>query len=364
MLYLLLNFILKENSKKFNNFEWKTLGIFFLFFICSLISFVFFKLLYNKELSFIIFSKLLIKFLLQSAIVFLISRYFIKKNSVNKLIYILILLVSVSAIVAFCQFLGFSFFWKIKFFLTTDVANYINKFITSHNDRTRAVGLSLYFIPLSYETLLVFPLSLFMLFEKHFKKKILFFPVIIILLGILSSKTDSAYLALSVICLLLLLKKRNLFLIILAIPVLILMTVLFYHKIDMLICSLKERLGFWTVALFTLFHNPTGLPFLRHYVEYSSRYYPSAKIFGSIDIVGSYPHNQFLNTLIAYGMISIIPYIIFMLLIFRNKSMVNNRLSWLLKINLVGYFVNSFFHNLGPFYNDVFFWIIVSTLYI
>jgi hypothetical protein len=336
------------------------LGIFAVFFILSLLAFFLARWGYNLNLSFFRFLFLLPKFLLQLAMVFVITIYFISRNSMSRFLTLLVILTAVSALVGFGQFLGISWFWKLKYLLTTNPDAYIEKFIHSHNDPQRAVGLSLYFIPLSYETLLVFPLSLFLVFKNTGRQRI-FYGIIsfIILLGIISSKTISAYLGVFIILIFLLGKKKysNIIGVILLITGIVSLSL--PHYVYSIFATLKIRVGFWIVALLTVSHYPWGIPFLREYGVFSSQFYNVVRNFCG-DIVGASPHNQFLNTFISYGVISIFPYAFFLWYIFRRIMFCQKEISLFLQASVIAYFAHSFFHNLGPFYNDVFFWVIMG----
>ena len=359
ILYLFIH-LFGKNKIDISSAEKKIVTVFLMFIGCSIISFIFARIFYAYDVSLPKFFFLLVKYLLQLFSVFVLTGYFIRANSDHKLAKIIVILAALSGLVAFCQFLGIDFFWKIKYFLTTNTEQYITNFILRHPDRSRAVGLSLYFISLSYEMLIAFPLSLFLTIKSTGKTKIFYaLAVLLIFLGIIASKTISAYLALFIMMIFWLLYKKQFNLIGLLLLFIGLLSIFFPDYVYSILKTLRIRVGFWIVAVLVFLRYPLGIPFLREYGVYSSQFYDVVRSFCG-DISGSSPHNQFLNTFISYGALSIAPYIIFIRLIFHKLRASNNLRILFLKLSVVAYFAHAFFHNLGPFYNDVFIWVIMG----
>jgi hypothetical protein len=81
------------------------------------------------------------------------------------------------------------------------------------------------------------------------------------------------------------------------------------------------------------------------------------------------PHNQFLNTLLYWG----IPGFVLLIWLFIYKFMIlfsilksQDVFIWSVAFGILGvsvaYTVNSFFHNAGPFLGDVFYWYIIALI--
>ncbi|MBN2483477.1 MAG: O-antigen ligase family protein [Candidatus Omnitrophica bacterium] len=352
-----------ESESIWNNAYIRNISFLFIgFAFSSFMAFLISRVLYDNTLSLKSFLFLLTRFLIQLWIAFFISSYFLKQNGIVPLLWSVMLYAALSGLVAFFQFLGIETFWKMKFLFTTDLNKYIVTFITSHTDSQRAAGLSLYFISLSYEMLLSLPLGIYLITRSAGKWRWLaVFCSIMILLGLVASKTMSAYLALTIMLLLWFYGKGKRKITISLIFLILIGSYIFRDHFTFLLASLKARMGFWQVAIKTFLKYPFGIPFLREYGRYSSQFYsPDLP-----DIVGSVPHNQFLNTVISYGLGGIICLFLFFFLLYKRAMKIHdNHLALLMVCAFSGYFVHSFFHNLGMFYNDVFFWVFAAVFFV
>lgn len=341
-------------------FERRLCRVFGGFTLCAVVAFITSKIWYNEALSISYFTSLLFKFLLQGLMVFLITGFFIKQYSFKYLGRMLVAFGAISGFVAIMQFAGIESFWRLKYLVTTDLKQYMDEFILSHDDRHRAAGLSLYFISLSYEMLLLLPVALWVFLTSKKTERALFgISAFLILGGIIASKTISAYLGMALFILWILWEKRYYKLLGLLIITIVSLANLLPYYSGSILNTLLTRRGFWTVAILTIAKFPLGIPFLRSYVSHAEQFYPLVQGYCA-DVIGSSPHNQFLNTFLSYGSLSIIPYALFVWLMFTRRNDSNDRGALFVRAAMVAYGAHSVFHNLGPFYNDVFFWVLMA----
>ena len=142
--------------------------------------------------------------------------------------------------------------------------------------------------------------------------------------------------------------------------------------IEMRGVSAKVRLPMQETAITYALHHPFGTG----YYMLSAGYLPSginsrlAKV-----VLENTTHNQFLNTLVCYGFLGLASLIVFYWILFRDIYVLYRRLGarpelkeikWLpagIAGALVGYLINSMFHNAGPFVGDIFNWYVIGLAF-
>jgi hypothetical protein len=134
--------------------------------------------------------------------------------------------------------------------------------------------------------------------------------------------------------------------------------------------SAQARLPLNIVGIKIALENPLGIASSSEFNEFSmDNYEIVAHMDGAKAVTYLSPHNQFLNTLLYWG----IPGFLMLMLLFFYKFRLLFRLLriqdnfiWTVAFGILGvsvaYVFTSLFHNAGPFTGDIFYWYIVGLI--
>lgn len=301
--------------------------------------------------------------------------------------YSFVFFVGLSSFVGFFQYFQHDWAWRLRDFFTDNS----DVFMKTHlAERERISGLAYYNITLTYQLVAALPMGIASYFaeKKSYLKWSLVSAAGYVLFAILVSGSKSAMLGLMIgslfflpvildkkiipkTLLTLLLSRRFLYLSVLII-VFILGLVLYQdYNLELLTRSNSARLPLWVLGYLVYSLNPLGA--LGDYFNEVAKLTSFV-----IDWTGyeyflkSYGHNQFVNTLTAYGIIGFSLLLLFYGIVIKRivsilrspdysdkmKILVRGLLAY-----LVAYVVHSSFHNSGPFFRDVTHWMLLSLLF-
>lgn len=248
-----------------------------------------------------------------------------------------------------------------------------------------AAGLALYSLPLAYQILCVLPIfiSLYLYGSLHNRNNTFIIASLIVLsVTLFSTLIRSAIIGIGIWIFGITFLKRNdkksvlrrktvLLAIFAVIFVVSLSTATFKQVLTVQDQSAQDRVPLLIMGLKIASLYPFGIASASKFTQYSIEHFDfiaDMKRAESVKLMS--PHNQFLNTLLYWG----IPGFILLIFLFIYKFKVLIKIFKTSKDNFIGiiafgllgvsiaYIVNSFFHNAGPFLGDIFYWYIIGLI--
>ncbi len=291
-------------------------------------------------------------------------------NIANKLLVFFML---VSCIIAIGQFFGIDAFWNLRRLISSELVAY-----------PRIAGLSYFNIQLTFQLALVFPFTLAL---YHITKNRLYLlSSAIIFITALFTKSRSCFISFLLMLIIYLLAIKNqlklkltkkhlaFFVLLLVLASLALQIVLPSRLFKFAGEGSSGRLALYSYAFLTSFKNPLGVG-LQNYHSEACLFYPTLdQLFREADYITIYTsHNQYLNILVFYGWPVFFALVYFSIMLLRDsynlffslkgKPMAYNALA--VFVALVGFIINSLFHNDGFFLgNSLVFFIIAELIVI
>jgi len=300
--------------------------------------------------------QLLLSVLIPYAIVYVIITLVDTEQKHKGCFYILIFLMFIQAIFIIGQFLNINAFWSVRTAISPLAED------TIRENMSRPVGLAYYAIDLSYQLVLLVPLS-FAYFAKKKKYFLLLIPIIIILGSVLSLTRSSVFIIL-IAFLLFILSRHNkvtklglsfLFILLLIFSISFVSLASFERLTTLEDSSAQGRIVLFSQAIKSIREYPFGLGGGGYLTKWS------------IELT---PHNQFLNIAAFYGIPSLVllllfTYLLFKTTIFEIKNAKNDYFrttNFILLLSLMGFTFNSLFHNLGFFAGNSEVFIIIALI--
>jgi hypothetical protein len=314
------------------------------------------------------------------SIVITIIIYLLIDNSakLRQYLYIMSFALVVSAIVGILQLLFGGVFYDFK-------ALFVGHSDLSQIDiRGEASGLALFSLMLAYQIVCVLPVFISVFLYSTVEKWERFFISIIsaiLAVGLLLTKVRSALVGTTVWMVGAMFCYRKGTKVVLNRKIVILSTgialVIFIYLLFPLkeIMSLRDRsaqarLPLNVIGVSIALEHPLGIGSIEEFNEFSvGNYEVVAHMKGAEAVRYLSPHNQFLNTLLYWG----IPGFLMLMLLFYYKFRVLFRLLrcrddliWAVAFGILGvsiaYIITSFFHNAGPFTGDIFYWYVIGLI--
>ncbi len=307
-----------------------------------------------------------LRYIVQPFFVFFTTYLFIAAYK-TRFFKLLLFFACVSSAIAFLQYLNIDLFWKLRYLLGKDPDAFVWSMLS---EKSRAVGLAQYWVPLGYQIVTVFPLIFYFVVrnKKNHNWLVVF---LLLLLGIFSIGTRSALLAIIIGLVYMYLVRKDMrkiilhcFAAILAIAILF-MALFFccktslYPRILHIDSSVMLRM-----PLFSFYFKKAIRKSERQLrqqpgkaSEQASEHHEVVRYIQSkgVDICYSSeisPHNQVLNTFFFYGIagpVILLFFYIYLWLICGKKL-------FFARVGIGSCFINSFFHNAGPFFGDYVWW--------
>lgn len=309
------------------------------------------------------------------------TMFFIKNEKQLKLFsYSLIFFMSISAFVGIMQFFGIDFFWKLREFFGINPNHIVGQQILQ---RDRVPGLAYFSIPFGYQlaSIVPFVFGILLVKKKSFLKNIsLKIALGICLLGLLASLSKSAIIGgiigLFAVMFLTLEPKKRKKKIIFSIMILIFIILILNSFTNNLILgnfsnstdSALSRIPLFLTAFKIFLSNPFGIG-TGQFNQYGAEFFSElSHLPGAYHILTTSSHNQFLNTLVYYGIFGLLLLLAFYYYIFKGLFRIykyfNGSFIKGITIGLIGsfiaYIINSMFHNAGPFLIDPFNWYFIG----
>lgn len=294
------------------------------------------------------------------------------KKKFENYIYILIIVIAVSATVGILQFFEIPLAWKIR-----EVQGEVIL-------KPEPAGLALFSLLFSYHLALVIPLvfSLILNKEKTFKKRqILLIIFLVLIFALLTTKVRSALIGsfIGILFVISIVKnyKRGIAGIILLSGMIFIFsltnTSVFEEISTFSDQSASARIPLFLTALRIAKDHPLfGIGVGRYSELAESYYYQVSHMYGAETILITSSHNQFLNTLDYFGMpgfflLLLFYYKLFKGLIWSNRNSSDN-FSFYISSGLIGsqisYIIHSSFHNTGPFLSDPYAWFFIGITFV
>jgi O-antigen ligase len=248
-----------------------------------------------------------------------------------------------------------------------------------------ASGLALYSLPLAYQILCILPIFVSLYLYGSLSKKrnrFIILSSIILSVTLLLTFCRSAIVGVIVWILgIIVLKKKDVSAvlnkkkIILASAVMIIVLVITTTNFAQILTvedqSAQDRIPLFVMGVRIVTMYPFGIASASKYTEYSLEEFDSISDMEHADAVKYLaPHNQFLNTLLYWGIAGFV--LLILLFIYQFKVLIrilrttDNNFIWAVSYGIVGvsiaYIINSFFHNAGPFLGDIFYWYIIGLI--
>ena len=318
-----------------------------------------------------------IKVLIVPMLAIITGRFFIRSSDdQERVLKFLIVIISVSAIIAILQFIGIDAMWNIRKFIQEPTDRVV---ATQLARRTNVPGLAYYNVQLCYQLVSVLPFAMGMYFysSKKEKDKVLYkYALIIIIVASVISTSLSAILGIAVSMIVFYFtirkkirvkKKRSglmAFVFLLALG--------FSGMYDQVLNPDSSAYGRFPLALAAIYsliqqpwgygsHDPETYRFISELFNLSG-----ASAVGEVSA-----HNSFLNTGVSSGIAGLL--LAFLIYIYIVKSMFSQlkktRDSFEIYLYasaiafMAGYFIQSSTHNAGLFNGDVFAWLILSVVF-
>ncbi|MCK4389247.1 MAG: O-antigen ligase family protein [Desulfobacterales bacterium] len=312
-------------------------------------------------------------------LILLCTSFFITNEYKLKMfLYTAVFGASISAFVGVMQFFDWDLFWQFRYIMP--VSSHDSPISLQILSRKRISGLAFYAIPLSYQLGSLIPLTFSIIVNKAGSVRdgnYLIIPMAIMILALFLSLTRSAITGciVGMVIVLYLGKTRQIKVLSVLSLVIISMFVIFY--VDILkerafsaIGGAHSRIALALAALMIFVNNPIGIgagEFHTHAIKYYSKLY---HLQGAGRVFETGIHNQFLGTLVYYGLPGFIMLLILYKCIFRYLNRLrrnsNDPFVKAFSIGLIGtfasYIINSFLHNAGPFIGDPFNWYFIGMV--
>ena len=318
-----------------------------------------------------------------SILIFLITYNLIFNiKRIKYFLFFYILLVSISALFCIMQFFGFDLAWDLRTFISTSGNEAV---IQSIQNQNRPVGLAFNTTELGYQLATIFPIVNYFFWNINDSlKRFLItntFNTILIAATFLSN-SKSALLAIGITNIRLSNLKNKSFNFIPYVYMGGLFSYVFYQIFTTTkkaaILSSFSKIPMFILGAKYIIRNPFGCGLeLNKYADFIKNDPLISEMPESLKYIISrnFPHNHLLNTMIIYGWLGFIIFILyyffitkFTLEIFFNSNSKEMRIiSLSLYGSELGYFVNGMFHNAGQFVLDPMSWYltgIICSLYI
>ena len=314
------------------------------------------------------------------SVVITIIIYLLIDNSakLRQYLYIIGFALVVSAIIGILQLLFGGVFYDFKALLVghSDLAQI--------DIRGEASGLALFSLMLAYQIVCVLPVFISIFVYSGVKKGerlVISIVSAILAVSLLLTKVRSALIGTAVwmIGAMFFYKKgttqvlnRKIVLLSTGIALVIFIYLLFPLKeiVSLRDRSAQARLPLNVIGINIALEHPLGIGSIEEFNEFSADNYEIvAHMKGAEAVRYLAPHNQFLNTLLYWG----IPGFLMLMLLFFYKFRVlfrllkcQNDFIWAVAFGILGvsvaYIVTSFFHNAGPFTGDIFYWYVIGLI--
>jgi len=323
--------------------------------------------------SFTVFIRTTAKVFIPVLLSFLIYVVIQTKDQFNKYIIILVFLISVSALIGILQYFGISEAWKLR-----EIQGPV--FIEQE-----PAGLALFVLHLSYQLGFILPLVFSIIIRRnllHKKNVFYILSFLSIVIGLILTTVRSAisgaliglFLTLIIIKKL---KKGLLLLLILTVFILLLFSSMDTSRSQRLtsITDITDSSAATRIPLFL-----TGINVAKDnllfgvgsgkFQEQTEDYYRDVfHMRGAPIIFSTTPHNQFINTLVYFGIpaLLLLLYFYFKLIkgLFMTQKTTHDNYYRYILAGLIGsfisYIINSFFHNAGPFISDPYNWFFIGA---
>ncbi len=310
------------------------------------------------------FVKLVIRgFIIPLGIFTYIGCYINNKNKIYMLRRIFILLLLISTIVAILQFFKIDFAWHMRLALNTDDLSIDPRMASFFIVRDHPMGLAYFSVTYSYQMLVGFAAILSCLIAGNSRHA--FYSFIIFVLGLILTFSKSAIGAVFISFMII---KRNF--VDKRIKIISLFVITVTPFLYWLLASPNilnnlslNRLTHIRVGLDVILDNPYGIGW-HDYAIFSSPYFQqfnSSSLFLQQETV----HNAYLLPIINFGLITILPIFILIILTFRRikKIKESNLEFWIFfAFYFMTYVFHIFFHNSGPFSGDQIFWVMFAYM--
>lgn len=323
--------------------------------------------------SFTVFIRTTAKVFIPILLSFLIYVVIQTKDQFNEYIFILVLLISVSALMGILQYLGISGAWKLR-----EMQGPILH-------RSEPAGLALFVLHLSYQLGFTLPLVFSIIMRRNLlHKKNIFYVLAFIsmAIGLILTTVRSAISGalIGLIITLVIIKKFKkglILLLILTVFMLLLFSYMDTSRSRRLtsITDISDSSAATRVPLFL-----TGIKVAKdnllfgvgsgRFQEQTEDYYRDVfHMRGAPIIFSTTPHNQFINTLVYFGIpaLLLLLYFYFKLIkgLFKTQKTTHDNYYRYISAGLIGsfisYIINSFFHNAGPFISDPYNWFFIGA---
>lgn len=301
-----------------------------------------------------------------------IATWFISRKRVEIFVLASGLAIALSGFVGIMQFLGVESFWDIRFSLNslgTATQNQLDL-------RARIPGLAYFAVPLSYQLGLIIPILIGFYGNAGVKiRMILRYMLLICFFALLMTLMRSAIMGILMGGVYLLYKKQSRFkyfkfiMGIFALAIGLLLVAPASERLQTLDDSAMGRLPLALAGLKITQSHPFGIG-MGQYSEYAETMYDEFRDYqGAAFMLQTSSHNQFINTLVAYGIPGFLLLMVLYVQLFKTLSVLMrssdrflNSMGLGLSGALISYTVNSFFHNAGLYYGDVYIWYFVGLI--
>lgn len=292
-----------------------------------------------------------------------ISCYINNKHSIYILRKFFILLLLISTIVAILQYFKIDFFWWIRLALNTSDLSVDPRMASFFIVRDHPMGLAYFSVPYSYQMLIGFAAMLSCLIAE--KSKRTFYSSIIFGIGLILTFSKSAigamFIGLLTVQRNFINKSKN----VIFLFVIIVSTILYWLLASSNIRNnlSLDRLTHIHTGLNVILDNPYGIGW-QDYAIFSSPYFQqfnSSALFLQQETV----HNAYLLPIIKFGLITILPvFILIILTVRRIKKIKESNLEFwnFFAFYFTAYAFHIFFHNSGPFSGDQLFWVMFAYM--
>jgi O-antigen ligase len=299
-------------------------------------------------------------------------------RDIRKMLFIVVLVVAFSCLIAFFQAFDIDFFWNLRLKIGMPEELVIRQQLL---ERMRAPGLAYFSVQLSYQIVCVFPFVLFLYSTSKRGRGILLMMCILLLLGAISIKSITAFLSCIVSALMYFVLtgkfhwKYFLFIFVVLIPILVffLINTGLYERLIKLDGSALSRIPFFLIGLMIVIDNPFGVPFSQiENLKYKYLGFGFVRnIRGANFILDTSFHNSFINISVILGVIGGVAYFLLFLLLFiyfcKRRNYYKNVESVFCFyssaiIFLIVLFFQSSTHNAGLSSGDVFCWLSLALI--
>jgi len=293
-------------------------------------------------------------------------------RDVRAFVHCVAVFLTLSSAVALLQFVGVEAAWRVREMLGVDADSAIAWQILQ---RERPPGLTYFSIQLSYQLITLFPIlgSVWLARATTSATRRLYgLACVMMALALVATLTRSAIagavVGLGAVIMLSAPRRRLWWLVVTTVACVALVSAVDLGSRRGLSWEALAygRLALYVTALRVAVDNPLGVGAHSRFSEYAANYYSEVvDLPGAHVVLGRAAHSQFLNVLLALGVPGLLGFLWFYRELFRlamrlRRSMALDTYLQAVSSGLVGafvgYVVNSFFHNAGPFSGDPFHW--------